>query len=228
MKAEITLGDMLLGFGLMYLVTRDWKEDAHAFAKEQGLEPSLPSGARLPGSGKLREVPKVQTRLDWSGFPQLFNQAAQIVERETFGLEELVRDWVNLSPAVPEPSDDYENAAKVFATQADVESDGGRAVYHYNMGNLTVATGDYFLNPSSDTAHKYGVYLYPLQGAVAMLALIKRRWPEAYKTAYLGPFVLDQYAAALKPANAPQYYEAPLSRYQEALKARARQRGWLT
>lgn len=212
--------------GVLLLALLWFRSRSHDLARAAELEPNLPDGSRLPGSGDLREVAPVLTALDPTGFPALFNQALQIVERATSSVEDLIRDWVNLSPDVPEVDDDYTPAAHLFAAQAALETDDGRRVYHYNVGNLTVNVGDYYRQPASDTSHRYGVFLYPLQGAVAMVSRIRRLWPDAYRTAYLGPEAAREYAAALKPTSGRQYYEATVDSYASGLRARAERFGW--
>jgi len=181
---------------------------------------SLPDGAHLPMTGPLNEKPALRTPLDPNGFPALFNAALQVVEGPA-----LMPDFApGHSPVPPEPDDDYDLAARIFAMQAAVESDDGRAVYHFNMGNLTTAQGDYFLNPPSDTRHRYSVFLYPLQGAVAQVERVKRLWPKAYKAAYSGS--VTAFAHELVPPGGLQYYEAPEKPYRDAMLARGKRFGW--
>jgi hypothetical protein len=218
----------LLLFGAWWVVQRlgsGGSFNTHELAKRAGLEPTLPDGVRLPGSGELREVPRVHTPLDAHGFPALFNTATQIVEQWTHPIEELLRDWVNLSPAEPPPDPEYDGAGRMFAAQSSLENDNGRAVYGFNLGNITVTRGDYFLNPPSDTLHKYGSYNYPLQGAVAQVARIKRLWPDAYKTAFLGPSsdaIVHEYSRQLH-AGRLKYSESDPEVYAAGIVARAKQ-----
>jgi hypothetical protein len=180
---------------------------------------SLPTGAHLPMTGAPHEVARVRTGVDPLGFPGLFNAALQVVDR-------LIDLGPAHSPATPpEPDPAYDLAARVFSMQAAFETDGGRAVYHFNVGNLTTNQGDYYLNPPSDTAHHYAVFLYPLQAAVAMVERVKRLWPKAYRAAYGGS--VTDFAHALKPENAPQYYEGSEDQYRGGMMTWGKHFGWL-
>ncbi len=180
---------------------------------------SLPSGAGIPHQGDLIKVDRVPTPMDPRGFPELLNGALQIVERG------ITLD-VNPSefPKPPAPDPDYDLPARVFAMQAAFECNDGRSCYHWNLFNVTTVAGMYYLNPESDTVHKYAVYTYPLQAAVAALELVKRKWPDAYKAAYSG--AVTAYVRALKPPGQPQFFEADAGVYTAGMLARGKKFGW--
>jgi hypothetical protein len=180
---------------------------------------SLPSGAGIPNQGDLVQVDRVLTAMDPHGFPDLFNAALQVVEN-TITLDVPLSDF----PKPPEPDPEYDLPARVFAMQAAFESNDGKSVYHWNADNLTTAKGMYFLNPDSDTRHKYTVFTYPLQFAVAAVDMVKRQWPDAYRAAYSGS--VTAFARGLKPAGKPQFYEADEKTYREGMLARGRRFGW--
>lgn len=198
---------LVLAAVALYLWSR-WKDETSV---------SLPSGTNLPMQGDPHEVPAQRTPLDVVGFPNLFNSALQIVERA-------IQLGPEHSPTSLEPDSDYDLAARVFSMQAALETNNGLAVYHYNTGNVTTAQGDYYLNPSTDTRHKYAVFLYPLQGAVEQVRRVKRLWPDAYKAAYSGS--VAGFAKGLKPEGKPQYYEASEASYRAGMLARGKQFGW--
>ena len=178
---------------------------------------SLPTGTSIPMQGDPSEVPRVKTPLDAVGLPNLFNSALQVVEQAV----ELGPDH---SPESMPPSDDYDLAARVFAMQCALETDDGRSLYHFNTGNVTTEQGQYFLNPPTDTKHHYAVFLYPLQGAVEQVRRIKRKWPDAYRAAFSGS--VTGFCRGLKPANAPQYFEADEGTYRAGMLARGKRFGW--
>ncbi len=180
---------------------------------------SLPSGAGIPGQGELLKVDRVPTPMDPTGFPALFNGALQIVERG------ITLD-VNPSefPKPPAPDPEYDLPARVFAMQAAFESGDGRSVYHWNLDNVTTTAGMFFLNPDNDTVHRYAVYTYPLQAAVAAVELVKRKWPDAYRAAYSG--AVTAYVSALKPPGKPQFFEADAGVYLAGMLARGKKFGW--
>lgn len=180
---------------------------------------SLPAGAGIPHQGDLIKVDRVPTPMDPKGFVELFNGALQIVERG------ITLD-VNPSefPKAPAPDPDYDLPARVFASQAAFESGDGRSVYHWNLDNVTTTGGMYYLNPETDERHKYAVYTYPLQAAVAVVELVKRRWPNAYKAAYSG--MLSTFVRELKPDGKPQFFEASVDVYLAGVLARSKKFGW--
>jgi hypothetical protein len=162
----------------------------------------------------------VLTRLDAKGYLPLFNIALQIVESATFPLEEFLQstNTLQLQPQVPNPDPAYNQPAAVFALQGAVESGNGKSCYNYNIGNITTVSGDYFLNPDTDTIHKYKVYLTPLQSAVDHVSMVKRRWPDAYKAAYLGS--LDFFVRGLRTGEQGGYAESKPETYVAALRSR--------
>lgn len=180
---------------------------------------SLPSGAGIPHQGDLVKVDRVPTPMDPKGFVELFNGALQIVERG------ITLD-VNPSefPKAPPPDPEYDLPARVFSMQAAFESGDGKSVYHWNLDNVTTTGGMYYLNPENDTVHKYAVYTYPLQAAVAVVELVKRKWPDAYRAAYSG--MVTAFVNALKPAGKPQFFEADAGVYLAGVLARGKKFGW--
>jgi hypothetical protein len=180
---------------------------------------SLPAGAGVPGQGELLRVDRVPTPLDPKGFPDLFNAALQVVER-AITLDPSPAEF----PKPPAPDPEYDLPARVLAMQAAFESNDGKAVYHWNLDNVTTLAGMYYLNPESDTVHRYAVYTYPLQAAVAAVELVKRKWPDAYRAAYSG--AVTAYAHALKPAGKPAFYEADETVYRDGMLARGKRFGW--
>lgn len=180
---------------------------------------SLPSGAGIPGQGDLLKVDRVPTPMDPKGFVELFNGALQIVERG-ITLDPNPSEFPKAPPVDPE----YDLPARVFASQAAFESGDGKSVYHWNLDNVTTLAGMYFLNPDSDEVHKYAVYTYPLQAAVAAVSLVKRKWPDAYRAAYSG--MISAFVAALKPEGKPGFFEADAGVYTKGVLARAKKFGW--
>ncbi len=180
---------------------------------------SLPAGAGIPMQGDLLKVDRVPTPMDPLGFPALLNGALQIVER-SITLDPSPSEF----PKPPAPDPDYDLPARVFSMQAAFECGDGRSCYHWNLFNVTTTAGMYYLNPESDTVHRYAVYTYPLQAAVSALQLIKRKWPDAYKAAYSG--AVTAYVRALKPEGKPQYFEADAGVYTAGMLARGKKFGW--
>lgn len=180
---------------------------------------SLPAGAGIPGQGDLIKVDRVPTPMDPRGFPALLNGALQYVERG------LTLD-VNPSefPKPPDPDPEYDLPARVFAMQAAFECGDGRSCYHWNLFNVTTTGGMYYLNPETDTVHRYAVYTYPFQAAVAAVQLVKRKWPDAYKAAFSG--MVTAYVRALKPEGKPQFFEANVDVYLAGVLARGKKFGW--
>lgn len=187
------------------------------FRRESSV--SLPTGAGIPHTGDLIPVDRVRTAMDPKGFPDLFNAALQVVENVV--TLDIVPDAF---PKAPPPDPEYDLPARVFAMQAAFESGDGKSAYHWNLDNVTTAGGMYFLNPDTDTRHKYAVYTYPLQAAVAAVDLIKRRWPDAYKAAYSG--AVTAFVHALKPEGKPQFFEANEKVYRDGMLARGKAFGW--
>ncbi len=202
---------------------RDWMLLLGAYAAYSWFKGetsvSLPAGAGIPHQGELLKVDRVPTPMDPRGFVELFNGALQIVERG------ITLD-VNPSefPKAPPPDPDYDLPARVFAMQAAFESNDGRAVYHWNLDNVTTTAGMYYLNPETDERHRYAVYTYPLQAAVAALELVKRKWPDAYRAAFSG--AVTAYVNALKPEGKPQFFEADAAPYLAGMLARGKKFGW--
>lgn len=207
----------------MKLDSKDWLIILGAYAAWQWFKGetavSLPSGAGVPGQGELLKVDRVPTPMDPKGFVDLFNGALQIVER---GITLDVNPGE--FPKAPPPDPEYDLPARVFAMQAAFECGDGRSCYHWNLDNVTTTAGMYYLNPDSDTAHKYAVYTYPLQAAVAAVELVKRKWPDAYRAAYSG--AVTAYVHALKPAGKPQFFEADETVYRDGMLARGKRFGW--
>lgn len=184
---------------------------------QQETSVSLPSGSSLPMQGDPHEVPPLLTELDPHGFPALFNAALQVLERA-------IDLGPSHSPAPPPPDPEYDLAARVFAMQAALETDNGRAMYHYNTGNVTTESGAYFLNPPQDTKHKYAVFLYPLQGALEQVRRVKRLWPAAYRAAFSGS--VTGFASGLKPDQGLQYFDTSAETYRKGMLARGKLFGW--
>jgi hypothetical protein len=211
---------LLAGLGLfLYQRGKGWWE--------QQTSVSLPSGAGVPMQGDLQQVDAVLTAMDPAGFADLYNAALQVTE-DTFTLDV----QPDAFPVPPPPDPDYDLPARVFAMQAAVESGNGRSVYHWNLGNVTTSSGQFFLNPPTDTRHRYAVFLYPLQAARAHVQLVKRKWPEAYRAAYSGD--VTTFAKELRPAGKPAYYEGDANLpsdkrwkpYRDAMLARGKRFGW--
>lgn len=181
----------------------------------------------MPETGDLRQVPAVPTRLDVSGFEGLYNRAVQVVDRPgALALEDFLRakDVVSLSFESPEPSEEYNTPAAMFASHAAVETDDGRSVFNFNLGNITVTRGDYYLNPKVTAPLRFGNYNFPLQGAVAHVARIKRLWPEAYKAAFSGN--IDGYASALQSGALKYAGNVGSAQLAAAIRARATELGF--
>ncbi len=181
---------------------------------------SLPSGAGIPGQGDLLQVERVPTPMDPKGFPELFNGALQLVARGVLTVDVQPSAF----PSAPAPDPEYDLAARVFAMQAAFESNDGKSVYHWNVDNVTTTAGMFFLNPDSDTVHRYAVYTYPLQAAVAAVELVKRKWPDAYRAAFSG--AVSAFVQSLKPAGKPQFFEADAGVYRDGMLARGKKFGW--
>ena len=235
-RSETEWEEALLVAAGLWIAWRVFGSDAHPVQDvlKSWFEPSLPKGMRLPGSGEVREVPAVRTVLDVKGFPDLFNQALQIVEAPGFALEQWAQGYVELQPTVNPPDPEYDGAAHVFAAHAALETDNGRAVWNDNVGNLTTNSGDFYTLRAADvkdgTTHRFQNFNFPLQGAVAMAARVKRLWPNAYKFAFSGVSspVLNAYATGLQ-GGALKYAGANVSSEQLAssLNARAKQLGYV-
>ena len=180
---------------------------------------SLPSGAGIPNQGDLQQVDRVRTVMDPVDFPALFNGALQVVEN-VFTLDVVPDEF----PKAPPPDPEYDLPARVFAMQAAFESGNGKSVYHWNVDNLTTAKGLFFLNPDSDTRHRYTVFTYPLQAAVAAVDMVKRQWPDAYRAAYSGS--VTAFARGLKPEGKPQFFEASEKTYRDGMLAAGKRFGW--
>lgn len=174
-------------------------------ALKKRLEPTTPAGTRNPETGDFREVPAARTPLELAALPELATTAITIVNSWEGAISDALRDWITLAPGAPSPASKYADAGKLLAAQMALETDGTRACYHYNVGNLHAARGDYFSLAGAPT-ERFTVYLYPLQGAVAMAARIKRKWPKAWYSLLSTPWSPSQYAQALRPDNGPQYY----------------------
>lgn len=180
---------------------------------------SLPTGAGVPMQGDLQQVDAVLTVMDPAGFPDLYNAALQVAENVvTLDVQP------DAFPKPPPPDPEYDLPARVFAMQGAVESGNGRSAYHWNLGNVTTTEGQFFLNPPTDTKHRYAVFLYPLQAALAQVQLVKKRWPEAYRAAYSGS--VTAFVKGLKPEGKPQYFEAAEKPYRDAMLERGKRFGW--
>jgi hypothetical protein len=211
---------LAIGLALLALVTLgNW-------SLKNALTPSLPRDARLPDQGELRQRPAVRTALDPAGFPELFNKALQIHASAEGEVAQLLRNWAALSPSVPAEVDpDYDTPAKLFAAQAAVETDSGRATWNFNVGNLTTSKGDYFKLPNDP--RKYSVFLYPLQAAVAMIDRVKRLWPDAYKIAMGGGLAYSlPYSEALIKGGKRYFDPTTPEMYAAGLRGRAKRHGW--
>jgi hypothetical protein len=218
----VLLGALLLGA----LAALRWRA---LDAARSAFEPVRPEGESVPERGDLREVPAVATPLaPWSGVVDLYARALQAVD----DLAEPLVDWlhtheiVELQRSMPsEASDDYRQAAEVFAAHAAVETDSGRSVYHYNLGNLTVNRGPFYYNPKvRSKALRFGVYGSPEEGAIAHVARVHRLWPEAWKAAFVGS--LHGYAAGLQ--TGPRVYAGgvSVSQLERVLRAQAEAHGY--
>lgn len=149
----------------------------------------------------LNEVPRVSTPLGVQDFPSLFDQALQSQEA---------------SPSSTTAS--RQRAIAIFSLLAAVESGNGASVYNNNLGNMTTAGGDYFLNPPSDTAHRYKSYGMPADSAIDIVSRVKRKWPDAYAAAYQGS--IDDFVAGLKVGQPGGYAEADAGTYASAMRSR--------
>ena len=152
-------------------------------------------------------------------------QAASIVESWEGDLAERLREWVHLEPRNVEPDPALEPMGRLLAAQVCAETTQGRNVYHFNVGNLHVAKGDFWTHPDTP-GERFGVFLFPLQGAVAMVARIKRKWPDAYRSARFGPEYARPYAYGLAPSKGPRYYTAEREAYAAGLLGQLRRFGW--
>jgi hypothetical protein len=189
------------------------------------LKPALPKGSRHPGEGDLREVPRVRTALDPKGFPRLMHQAASIVDSWEGDLAERLREYVHLEPAVVDLDPDLEPMSRLLAAQVSAETRQGRAIYGFNVGNIHVSRGDYWTHPDTP-GERFGEFLYPLQGAVAMIVRIKRLWPHALLSARYGPAYARQYVYGLSPPKGLRYYTAPREEYVRGLEGQLKRFGW--
>lgn len=204
-----------------------WKARSFGSSLSSALTPSLPDGVHLPETGPLHQVAAVKTPLDPSGLLDLYNRAAQIVERPLAAswLEDVLRahDIVSLSWDVPAVDEEYRVPAAMFASQACVETDSGRSVFNFNLGNLTVVKGDFYRNPKVTAPLNFGSFNFPLQGAVAHVARVKRLWPEAYKAAFSG--TIDAYARGLQDGKLVYAGGVTAASLAAAIRARAVQLG---
>lgn len=136
---------------------------------------SLPKGTGMPGEGPLQQIPAVRTPMSnqkewedawWSALEEIDPQAL----------------------ALPGAG----NAVKMFMAHSAREVGKlGASMYHFNPGFITTGTGNYFLvgknkDGTADTTHKYMIFNFPKQGAVYMLDMIRRKWPEAWEAAWTG------------------------------------------
>ncbi len=158
-------------------------------------------------------APPERTPLDPRGFPELFARA----------LQQLENPILDTPPAELDP--EYLQAGRMLAAQACLETADGAAVWHYNVGNLTATPDeDWYTLPQSG-AVRWSRFQHPAAGALAMARRIKRVWPAAYKTLYLGLPMTDAYVNQLH--GPPSYYgDADPKVYAAGMRARAQRFGW--
>lgn len=180
--------------------------------------PKLPSSLdelldlpkKKPPSGESAE----RTPLDPTGLPELFARA--LAKEEGLPI---------LDEVLPENFADYLTAGRMLAAQSCVETADGRATWHYNVGNLTAAAGDDWYELRQMPGVKWTRYQNPSDGALGMVRRIKRLWPEAYKTLFLGLPMVEAYAKQLK--GPPSYYgDIDPKVYAAGMRARAQRFGW--
>jgi len=204
------LKDAAVIFGLLYVASKvgsliEWTGAHMPTIPEAYKHPfekaSLPKGTKMPGEGPLVEVPAVKTAMTPADVHTLIEQV--VMERY--------------------PGDMPPNKIKLLWAQSSLETDAWSKMYHYNFGNVTTKTGNFFLLPKGDTPghlHRYKVYNYPKQGMEDYLATIYRLLPTADQVLSTGN--PDLYAQALKQGR---YYEAPEASYASALKFRMKELG---
>lgn len=171
----------------------------------------------MPETGEYREKPAARTPLDLNGLVELATTAITIAESWEGSVSDALRDWVTLAPGAPAPDPRYAAAGRLLAAQWAFETDGTRACYHFNLGNLHASRGDYFSLPKAP-GERFTVFLYPLQGTVAAAAKIKRKWPKAWMAMLTYPWSAGQFATELQPPSGPQYYTGPRDDYEGGLK----------
>lgn len=137
---------------------------------------TLPKGTGMPDEGEPREVAAVRTPMSSQGeWEDLWWKALEEVEPQAL--------------TVPGAN----NAVKMFMAHSAREvgkAGPGQSMYHYNPGFITSRSGPYFVmkkkDGTRDEKYHYIVFNFPQQGAVYMLNMIKRKWPEAWAAAWTG------------------------------------------
>jgi hypothetical protein len=174
---------------------------------------SLPGLLDLPEKKPASGSKVERTPLDPTGLPELFARALQRLESPI------------LDTTAAELDEEYLPAGRMLAAQCCVETADGRATWHYNVGNLVAATDDDWYELQQMPGVKWARFQNAADGALAMARRIKRVWPEAYKTLYLGLPMVEAYSKQLK--GPPSYYgDADPKVYAAGMRARAQRFGW--
>jgi hypothetical protein len=166
----------------------------------------------------------VRTRLDPQGFPELYAQAIAIVDSWGHALQASLSHWLTEHHDVRPVDADLLPAGRVYGAQAILETDHGRATWHYNLGNLHASAGDYYRLPGAP-GERFAAWLYPLQAAVGHVARVRRLWPHAHHAALEGPGSVDIFARALATGRV-RYYTANPDAYARAMRSILDRYGW--
>jgi len=167
-------------------------------SRQRSVKPPLPGSAH-PGSGTGEpahgrapgQVPRVLTAMPPS-------TAVELIRLLT--ASELGREYTN-------------EAGLMLAAHSALETGNWQSMYNYNFGNVTTGgSRPWFLNPESDTIHKYIDERNPEEGAMAFVRLILRKYQPCVYAAKVGDPAL--YARKLKEGG---YYEAPVEQYTATL-----------
>lgn len=99
-----------------------------------------------------------------------------------------------------------------------LETGHWKDMWNWNPGNITVASGKYYVNPApGQEKYKYAAWDSLEQGCREMIAYLQRKHPAAFavlKRGFAIPEDVALYPALLKEGG---YFEAPLDKYTETL-----------
>jgi hypothetical protein len=106
---------------------------------------------------------------------------------------------------------------KMLVAQSDLETRGWAAMWNWNFGNATVgkAPAAWFTIPGTDASHRFRAFDSTEEGAQFFVALIQRRYPEAW--ALLDSEDMLAFSTALK---AHGYFEGTAENYASGLASR--------
>jgi len=109
---------------------------------------------------------------------------------------------------------------KILLAQTALETDRWQKMYNWNFGNSVASSGAPFFTLREASVHHYRPFSSAWQGVTYFVALIRRRFAQAWSL--LGSGDPLAYAYALKAQN---YYEAPADQYGAAMAALYREFG---